>query len=871
MSANARARAGFLLLPVALLLATLGAVAYWMSREVGLDVSVAGGERAAAEARYVAEAGLTHQLRQVQNASCVGYAALPSTPFGDHAYTTSVTPASGSPVTIQATATLASGALQTLTRSRVPVYGSRTAVPLQLDPTIGRDAALDVSFADSNIGGSAVFVVASPPSYPKVHSLLGFDLSTLPTSATVLTAWLELWVLDVQGAASERRIAARRVTRDWVEGTKTATGPPDGATWNTFDATTAWTTPGGDAELASVAVAEAPPAAGAWMGWDVTPLVAAWLSGGAPNHGLLLTPVGDAGRVTFASRENAGAGLQPRLTVTTACECGVGGSATTTTIQPGPTDGKDTYLDDGVPGGNFGGAAEMRVSEKTNSKDRALLRFDLGEIPPAATVSSAVLELNLEGIGSGTADTVFVHKLLRSWTESGASWDLADAGDPWSTPGADFDPTAVASAAIDPVLLGPVSWDVTALVNDWRANGGNEGVVLVGTSTLNHADFTSSDATANPLQRPKLTVTWSCDCGAACTTGPSGDYYLDEVSTETCDPNVDYRGSHGSLDWSPTAWLELGDTGNPCTGAVQVTTDLGEKRFEITGDQNGLQRWADLSGFTSAALRFAYRRQDLDSGDEIVISVSPNGGINWTELDRIQGPGSDLGYEQAAYDISAWATATTAIAITASGLSTTGGAPDLFYFDQVQIDQDPVVVPGGGTLTLNPVGDTWLNQSAPDVANGSATRLHVGKDAGSKQRRPLARFDVSGLPASATVTNAKLRLYGAHSFGSGSGIDVAVHRVTAPWDEATSTWASTGGGSYAATPLATVTVPMSPAWSEWAIPSSLIHEWRDGVTPNHGLILVYSASQKNRWVELASREHDSAGWHPQLVIDYTEP
>jgi len=106
------------------------------------------------------------------------------------------------------------------------------------------------------------------------------------------------------------------------------------------------------------------------------------------------------------------------------------------------------------------------------------------------------------------------------------------------------------------------------------------------------------------------------------------------------------------------------------------------------GGGEGIQREADLAGYTSATLTFIYYRGNLDdANDYVTIEVSDNGGSTWVELGSIEGPGSDpdTDPQSASYDISAYKAPNTRIRFRTSP---TMGPNDRVYLDNVQIQVD---------------------------------------------------------------------------------------------------------------------------------------------------------------------------------------
>lgn len=106
-------------------------------------------------------------------------------------------------------------------------------------------------------------------------------------------------------------------------------------------------------------------------------------------------------------------------------------------------------------------------------------------------------------------------------------------------------------------------------------------------------------------------------------------------------------------------------------------------------------------------------------------------------------------------------------------------------------------------LTLNPIENGWLDQANPTVVQEHSSTLSV-KGGVANYKRALMYFDLSELPAGATIVSATLRLYRE----SASTTAHVVHRVTELWSSNRATWNvrtsvdnwSVQGGTYAATP-----------------------------------------------------------------------
>lgn len=148
------------------------------------------------------------------------------------------------------------------------------------------------------------------------------------------------------------------------------------------------------------------------------------------------------------------------------------------------------------------------------SKHRALLEFDLGDIPADATVGSATLSLWQKGTVREPM-TVDVHQATRAWgagtTACRTTWTLASEGVAWTAPGGDLDASPVASKDLAPAQ--EPSWnsfDLTSLARRWATGEApNLGLILKKRDEAPSSDSYvqyASDEDASPAVRPKLLV-----------------------------------------------------------------------------------------------------------------------------------------------------------------------------------------------------------------------------------------------------------------------------------------------------------------------------------------------------------------------------
>ncbi len=117
----------------------------------------------------------------------------------------------------------------------------------------------------------------------------------------------------------------------------------------------------------------------------------------------------------------------------------------------------------------------------------------------------------------------------------------------------------------------------------------------------------------------------------------------------------------------------------------------------------------------------------------------------------------------------------------------------------------PTATPSGdNTLTLQPNDtagvDTRLASNQATANFGADDKLYVGEsNQNSSVHRSLLRFDLSGIPANATITSATLSLWLTDDFSDNAGT-FNVYRVRRAWTEDGATWNAAATGSNWNTP-----------------------------------------------------------------------
>ena len=183
----------------------------------------------------------------------------------------------------------------------------------------------------------------------------------------------------------------------------------------------------------------------------------------------------------------------------------------TLTLQPDATAGKDNILDAGATTDNNATDDSFDVIMSGGSAARrGIIQFDLSSIPVGANVSSAILSL---WTGSGLTNVnMSIHRVTRTWTEAGSTWNTYDGSNNWTTAGGDYDAAADANATPSSTTAGTqTNWTITSLVQEWVDGTANNGMIVKLTTesgnTTGHL-FRSSD-NADAATRPKLVITYT--------------------------------------------------------------------------------------------------------------------------------------------------------------------------------------------------------------------------------------------------------------------------------------------------------------------------------------------------------------------------
>lgn len=171
---------------------------------------------------------------------------------------------------------------------------------------------------------------------------------------------------------------------------------------------------------------------------------------------------------------------------------------------------------------------------------------------------------------------------------------------------------------------------------------------------------------------------------------------------------------------------------------------------------------------------------------------------------------------------------------------------------------------GAGTLSLAPVADAQVASGNPATNYGSSTSMYVqSATSGFGNERAWLRFDLSGLPAGATVSAARLKLYQWRPAGTALPVEVRGSGDTG-WSESTITWNSQP--AFDATVLDTQSISAAGTWYTWNLGS-----YANGRTAVSLVAKPATESADPASTAYAFDAREYGSYTPALEVDYAAP
>jgi hypothetical protein len=179
------------------------------------------------------------------------------------------------------------------------------------------------------------------------------------------------------------------------------------------------------------------------------------------------------------------------------------------------------------------------------------------------------------------------------------------------------------------------------------------------------------------------------------------------------------------------------------------------------------------------------------------------------------------------------------------------------------------------------IRDCWLEEAVPTNSRcgGASPYIRVGRVAAGERRRGLLDFDISSIPATASVTEAAVNLYlDASQSLNGQVDDYVVRSAGKPFNNY-ATWNSSGadgswtGGSptgpdYGARGI----YGTDSGWKSFTGLEELIQGWHNGAEAHTGLLLKQAGEDTNNALGFfSSASGNPANRHPYLAVSYMIP
>jgi hypothetical protein len=227
---------------------------------------------------------------------------------------------------------------------------------------------------------------------------------------------------------------------------------------------------------------------------------------------------------------------------------------------------RDTVLRGDKVTKNYGDERKASIDGKPDHA--TIISWDVSSIPQSSIVQSVQIALH---VTNKSKESFEVYALTRSWDEGQATWNVASAGNNWSSAGAqgagDFTgvPIGVLTATKKGVATITLNAAGVAMVQSWVNNpSDNFGIVIQNYVNTDGMDVATREA-KKVEQRPKLSITYAAPLPVA----PIVENTFSQTGVQTSD-SILAGGSGGSMPMAlvATPFAPLESSANPYDAAL---------------------------------------------------------------------------------------------------------------------------------------------------------------------------------------------------------------------------------------------------------------------------------------------------------------
>jgi hypothetical protein len=265
---------------------------------------------------------------------------------------------------------------------------------------------------------------------------------------------------------------------------------------------------------------------------------------------------------------------------------------------------KDAWLNQGTLNQKNGGTVIMDVGKKPNNQRRPIIQFDLSSIPTNAIVTNAKLKLTRTG-GDANTQTINVHKLTQTWTESQVTWNNAANGSAWTTAGGTYDPAIRSSNNVTGKKMN-FYWSLGSLAQEWvQTPSSNMGMLLKANDVRidkRHSFATKENGPANTWDSLYVSYKLPLPCQAIPNRAPLAN--PDTTTINSVSPvTINVLSNDVDPDGNVMTLQSIGAVTNG-TATKSGNTIVFTPMYGFNGTASVTYTVADNSGFTDQSIAY---------------------------------------------------------------------------------------------------------------------------------------------------------------------------------------------------------------------------------------------------------------------------